>query len=483
MNALAGHGEAPDGTMLALRGFGVSYGERRVLTDIDLDLPGQGVTVLLGPSGTGKSTLLRTLSGANDAHPLLRLDGRWRYRAAGQRPPLVMQKTQLMISSVFENLVDGWPERSRMTAREQTGHVSAWLDSLGLQRLIGHLRSAVLDLPPADQRLVAILRAALHETPLMLVDEPTAGLRADHTAAIVDLLRLLGTQRSLLVAMHHLGHARAVADHVLLIASGRVQEFGPAHAFFGGPRSDAGRQFLRTGSCPEEPLAVIGADTHEAAAPEPERLAPAVPPVIAPVIAPLIAPAMAPVNAPAPARARSLGPTGFAWLMPGQLAGTPWPGLVHPADYDLSLLQDAGVTRLVSLTDRPFDARRAAACGMSVSHEAITDMQPPTADQALRLCRCLDEWLDRAEVVALHCRAGLGRTGTLLAAYWIWRHGGRLDGGQALREVRQRHPGWVQSASQIEFLNRFARAVAGAPQAFAGLSRRAPEARASLFPS
>ncbi len=470
MNASAGHGDPADGTVLALRGFGVSYGERRVLMDVDLDLPGKGVTVLLGPSGTGKSTLLRTLAGVSGDHPWLRLDGHWQYQATGQRPPLVMQKTQLMVSSVFENLVDGWPERSRMTAREQAAHVTAWLASLGLERLGEHLRSAVLDLPPADQRLVAILRAALHEAPLMLVDEPTAGLRADQAAAIVELLRLLGTRRSLLVAMHHLGHARAVADHVLLIASRRVQEFGPASAFFGGPRSDAGRQFLRTGSCPEEPLVAIDAAPHEppAAAPEPERFRPPVRPA---------------VNAPAPARARSLGPNGFAWLMPGQLAGTPWPGLVHPADYDLGLLQDVGVTRLVSLTDRPFDARRAAACGMAVSHEAITDMHPPTAEQALRLCRCLDEWLDRAEVVALHCRAGLGRTGTLLAAYWIWRHGGRLDGAQALREVRQRHPGWVQSASQIEFLNRFARTVAGVPQAFAGPSPRAPEACVSLSPS
>jgi len=472
MNALAGHGEAPDGTMLALRGFGVSYGERRVLMDIDLDLPGKGVTVLLGPSGTGKSTLLRTLSGVNGADPSLRLHGHWRYLATGQRPPLVMQKTQLMVSSVFENLVDGWPERSRMTGREQVVHVSAWLASLGLQRLGEHLRSAVLDLPPADQRLVAILRAALHETPLLLVDEPTAGLGADHTAGIVDLLRLLGTQRSVLVATHHLGHARAMADRVLLIASRRVQEFGPASAFFDGPRSDAGRQFLRTGSCPEEPLVAIDAAPPELSEPEaePERCRA---PVMASVMAPVIA----------SGRPRSLGPTGFAWLIPGQLAGTPWPGLVHPADYDLSLLQGVGVTRLVSLTDRPFDAHRAAARGMAVSHEAVIDMQPPSAEQALRLCRCLDEWLDRDEVVALHCHAGLGRTGTLLAAYWIWRHAGRLDGDRALREVRQRHPGWVQSASQIDFLNRFARAAAGVPQAFAGLAPRTPRACASPSPS
>lgn len=457
MNGSTARDGWPDDAVLSLRGFGVSYGDRPVLAGIDLDLPRRGITALLGPSGTGKSTLLRTLSGANDAHPSLRVVGRWHYHAEGHRPALVMQKGQLMVSSVFENLVDGWPARSGLTAREQSTHVSSWLDALGQHGLVECLRSTVLDLSPADQRIVAILRAALHETPLLLVDEPTAGLGPDHAAAVVELLRLLGRQRALFVAMHHLGQTRTLADHVLLIASRRVQEFGPADAFFDAPGSEAGRLFLRTGSCPEEPLVATQIDPPETAVRESSLPAPPPPPTPA-------------------ARPHALGPNGFAWLLDGQLAGTPWPGLVHPADYELQLLRGVGVTRLMSLTDRPFDAGRAAEHGMAVEHEAIVDMHPPGLEQALRLCRRLDDCLAAGEVVAVHCRAGLGRTGTVLAAYWIWRHAGRLDGAQALRDVRQRHSGWVQSTAQIEFLNVLARAVASLAGAPAGLAPPSPTA-------
>jgi atypical dual specificity phosphatase len=190
------------------------------------------------------------------------------------------------------------------------------------------------------------------------------------------------------------------------------------------PASESGRLFLRTGSCPEEPL---------------------------------------PVQPPAhvsPPRPRTLGPTGFAWLLPGQLAGTPWPGLVQPPAYDLGLLQGAGVTRLVSVADRPFRAELAAQHGMTVEHEPMVDMQPPGIEQAISLCRRIDASLARGDVVAVHCRAGLGRTGTTLAAYWLWQHEGRLDGEQCLQQIRRRHPGWVQSQAQIDFLHAFAPAVA-----------------------
>lgn len=430
----------PHGAILALRRFGVSYGERTVLSGIDLELPATGVTVLLGPSGTGKSTLLRTLSGENDGHPSLRVEGDWAYRPEGARPPLVIQKAKLLVSSVFENLVSGWPERARLTAAEQHAHVTTWLAALGQERLSARLQAAVVELPASDQRLVAVLRVALLDAPLMLVDEPTAGLSADQAEPILALLRHLGTRRSLLVAMHHLGQGRALADSVLLLASRRVQEFGPAVEFFNAPHTESGRLFLRTGSCPEEPWATSMAEVL----PEPEH-------------APPVATHEPP---PAPPRPRSLGPNGFAWLIDGQLAGTPWPGLVRAAEYELELLRDVGVTRLLSLTDRAFDDALAATYGLSVSHEALVDMQPPTIEQAFSLCARLDDWLRAGEVVAVHCRAGLGRTGTVLAAYWIWRHCGRIDGALALQQTRRRHPGWVQSATQIEFLNQLAPAVA-----------------------
>ena len=442
---------------LTLRGFGVAYGERQVLAGLDLALPAHGVTVLLGPSGTGKSTLLRTICGHHRGNPEVHVCGDCTLAggidAAAAPPPLVVQKAKLLVSSVFENLVDGWPQRARLTGAEQLAHVQRWLERMDQPALVPALRTLVVELPPAQQRLVAVLRLALHEAALLLVDEPTAGLSDAHAEPVVELLRRIGRERAVLVVMHHLGQSRRLADHVLLLASGRMEEFTPAPEFFAAPRSASGRHFLRTGSCPEDTAQPQHAQAPAALEADIDRRAEPPTPTAA-------APAAAPAAAAAPNRPRTRGPNGFAWLLDGRLAGTPWPGLVYPAEYDLELLRAAGVTRLLSLTGQAFDADVAARHGIAVDSAAITDMHPPTIDQALELCARLERWLAAGENVAVHCRAGLGRTGTVLAAWWIHRHGGRLDGPQALEQVRRRHGGWVQSAAQIDFLDEFARVVA-----------------------
>jgi len=155
------------------------------------------------------------------------------------------------------------------------------------------------------------------------------------------------------------------------------------------------------------------------------------------------------------------GPDGFAWLIDGRLAGTPRPGLVRPVDYELALLRDLGISRLINLADRPFDPKLAASFGMRVYHEPIPDMYPPSMPQAASLCQKIDAWLRAGEVIAIHCHAGLGRTGTMLAAYWIHVQADCTSGEQALQHVRQRHAGWVQSVEQIEFLDHFAQVFKG----------------------
>ncbi|MBI3479911.1 MAG: ATP-binding cassette domain-containing protein [Nitrosomonadales bacterium] len=104
--------EAPSipGALLELHGFGVAFGKKVVLCEITFAVPELGSVVLLGPSGTGKSTLLRTLAGLSSATPSFRTWGSAFYRGsslpdAEERPELVAQSAQLMMSSVLENVV------------------------------------------------------------------------------------------------------------------------------------------------------------------------------------------------------------------------------------------------------------------------------------------------------------------------------------------------------------------------------------------
>jgi atypical dual specificity phosphatase len=80
-------------------------------------------------------------------------------------------------------------------------------------------------------------------------------------------------------------------------------------------------------------------------------------------------------------------------------------------------------------------------------------MGAPSVTQAAGLCQQIDRKLQEGEVVAVHCRAGLGRTGTILATYLIWEGAEALS---ALEMVRRVEPRWVQSEEQVAFLERFA---------------------------
>jgi atypical dual specificity phosphatase len=431
--------------VLQLEGFGIAFGERVVLRHVDLSLPERGCTVLLGPSGTGKSTLLRTLAGFNQANPSLQTWGAVLYRggpaAGSHRPALVMQNSKLLVSNVLENLVCELPGRATLTQRMQVARVAQLLEEVGHTHLLDCLFQKVVERSAGDQRAIAILRQAMAQPGLLMVDEPTTGLEPAQAEMLLGLIEALAARRSMLVVLHHLQQARRIADRVVLLANGVVEEAQDSPGFFVQPRTECARVFLVTGSCPERTLEEPPASSESAPAP----LAPSI---------------MERRASPAPAASSACGPRGFLWLFPGQLAGTPWPGIVHGPRYDLEALRSVGVTRLISLTEEPFSPVLASDFGISCLASPMPDMHPPTIEQALDLCRAIDAALAAGEVIAVHCRAGLGRTGTVLAAYWLWRGCGAIGALKALEHVRRIEPGWVQSLAQVKFLEEFALVVA-----------------------
>ena len=165
-----------------------------------------------------------------------------------------------------------------------------------------------------------------------------------------------------------------------------------------------------------------------------------------------------PATAPVRAAPEYLGPSGFRWMRPGLLGGTPMPGIVTDMAFDLEALERVGTRLLVSLTDEwTPDPARFAGYGIESLHVPMPDREPPTIEQARETCRVVAERMARGEAVVHHCKAGRGRTGTLIAAQLV--HEG-MTGEQAVEAVRERNPSWIQSDSQIDFLADFARALA-----------------------
>lgn len=425
-------------SVLSLQGFGVAFGEKVVLSSVDMKIEERKISVLLGPSGTGKSTLLRTLAGFNDANPNLRTWGVAEYLGQpiteAERPALVSQSARLMMASVLENIVHELPERRSLTPLQQRQLATRLLEEAGLNELVDRLDEPVIHLTLAQQRLLAMVRLAATSTRLLCLDEPTAGLDEAEAQRLLDYVAAESRRRAVLVVLHNQDHARRLDGSVMLLAGGFMQASGDTETFFQEPVNEVVKSFVLTGSC-----SVPAPDA------DPETLDPLSPP-----------------PPPMPREAKeyvsdSFGPRGFLWLKKGMLAGTPRPGVFHDINYDLKALQRVGVTCLVTLTERAPETEEMREYGMENIWSPIPDMAAPSHTQAFDICRKIEQALRDEKVVAVHCRAGLGRTGTILAAYLIWEGQEALD---ALETVRRVEPRWVQSEEQVAFLEQFATVLA-----------------------
>ena len=138
--------------------------------------------------------------------------------------------------------------------------------------------------------------------------------------------------------------------------------------------------------------------------------------------------------------------------MPGQLAGTPLPGATHSIDHDLAALQRMGVTMLITLTEEDLPQEPLHRHGLRNLHLPVYDRESPTVAQIQMLLKRMENLLAQGQVLAVHCLAGIGRTGTVLAA-WLVRAG--LTASEALRRVRLLDPQYVQSPGQEAFLQHY----------------------------
>ena len=444
---------------LRAAGFGAAFGAKVVLADIDLTLPRGSITVLLGPSGSGKSTLLHAMSGRYAGHPRFTEWGSVEYEGKplgeGNRPRLVQQNAQLMAATVFHALADPVRERLSRSPAEVRAWCTELVQRMGVPELAALFDQSTLELTPLLQRAVAILREAVTEPALLMVDEPTADLSDYDAYVLLELLREVARTSTLLVVLHNQKHAASLADRMALLAGGRVQEARGMEEFLSSPMSAAGQQFVRTGSC-----AVPAPDA------DPAMLAEGVAPPDLGHLPARVLTALSGTSAGAQwptkghgaetrsaAAASAAGaPLGFAWLEPGRLAGTPLPGAVNDMDHDLAALKRVGISHLITLTERDLPQDALKRHGLANLHLPIRDHEAPSLGQIQMLLKRMETLMAQGEVLAVHCLAGRGRTGTVLAAWWI-REG--LTAQEALRRVRLLDAHYVQSAEQEAFLQRY----------------------------
>lgn len=218
--------------MLEVRDLGVSYGATRVLDGVSFSVPAGRIVALLGGNGSGKSTVLNTLSGLlRPQRGSIRLEGT---ECAGSRPnqmvraglAQVPQGREVFASmTVAENL-----DLGACTRRDRASVAADRAEILDLfPRLRERLHRRANALSGGEQQMLAIGRALMSRPRILLMDEPSVGLSPAVVNDMLDAIRMLHRRGlTVLLVEQNVGVAAAVADEANVLQGGRITYSGPA---------------------------------------------------------------------------------------------------------------------------------------------------------------------------------------------------------------------------------------------------------------
>ncbi|MFP5479122.1 MAG: ABC transporter ATP-binding protein [Alphaproteobacteria bacterium] len=236
-----------------------SFGAHEVLKGVSLTAREGDVVAIIGGSGSGKSTMLRcinfletpssgriTVAGEPVA---MRADGtpadRRQIERIRQSLGMVFQSFNLWTHrTVLENLIEVPVHVLKQPKEQAIARARSLLARVGLAEKEGAYPAFMSG---GQQQRAAIARALCMEPKAMLFDEPTSALDPELVGEVLQVIRGLADEgRTMILVTHEMKFAREVADHVIYLHNGRIEEEGPPDALFGAPKSDRLKQFLKS---------------------------------------------------------------------------------------------------------------------------------------------------------------------------------------------------------------------------------------------
>ena len=228
-----------------------SFGELEVLRGVDLSVTTGEVICIIGPSGSGKSTLLRCVN-------LLEVPSEGRVLIEGYDitdPETDVDEVRAKIGMVFQqfNLFPHLTVLKNLTIAQRkvlgrsTDEAVSVAEAMLLRVGLADKRDEYpIRLSGGQQQRVAIARSLCMNPDMMLFDEPTSALDPELIGEVLDVMRALADEgMTMLVVTHEMGFAKQVADRVLFIDEGIIQEQGPPRDVLENPKNERTRRFLR----------------------------------------------------------------------------------------------------------------------------------------------------------------------------------------------------------------------------------------------
>jgi phosphate transport system ATP-binding protein len=240
-------------TVFSLRDVGVTYGSKRAISGITLNMPLQRVTALIGPSGCGKSTLLRCLNRMNDLIPNARVSGTVEYHGTNiydrnvdavevrRRIGMVFQKPNPFPKTITDNVafgarINGIKGNMDEIVERSLRQAALW------DEVKDDLKKSALALSGGQQQRLCIARALAVQPDVILMDEPCSSLDPIATLKIEDLIRELCQNYTIIIVTHNMQQAARVSDYTAFMLAaehglnGRLIEYGPTTEIFTHPR-------------------------------------------------------------------------------------------------------------------------------------------------------------------------------------------------------------------------------------------------------
>lgn len=142
----------------------------------------------------------------------------------------------------------------------------------------------------------------------------------------------------------------------------------------------------------------------------------------------------------------------FGWLFENKLAAMSYP----QSEDAFTLLNQIGIRAVLNLSERPLFYETPNTIGMLIAHIPVADYTAPTLNQVQEAVATISSCLDKNMPIAVHCMAGIGRTGTILACYLV-KTG--MPANEAISLIRERRPGSIETAEQVAVVYEYERSI------------------------